>query len=106
MADLPPNVYKKEIPNAGSGLFASEAVGPGKEVFRIERPLVPVLNQNNLTTACANCFLWVPENDEDAVGGGNGGEEPKKQKLRACQGCKIVRYCSKVGLCVRSVIVL
>ena len=101
MADLPPNVYRKEIPDAGSGLFASQATEPGDQVFLIERPLVAVLNQSQLTTACANCFFWVPENSsEDAVGGGDVGEKPKRKKLRACHGCKIVRYCSKVGLCI------
>jgi Pyruvate/2-oxoacid:ferredoxin oxidoreductase delta subunit len=98
MADLPPNVYREEVPDAGSGLFASQAFEPGEEVFRVRSPLVSVLNQSQLTTACANCFLWVPENSEDAVGGGDIGERPKRKKLRACQGCKILRYCSKVGL--------
>ncbi|KAL2036883.1 hypothetical protein N7G274_010426 [Stereocaulon virgatum] len=95
MTELPPNVYRGELPDAGSGLFASQLIEPGEEVFRVQGCLVSVLNQSQLTTACANCFLWVPENSEDGVGAGALGEEPKSKKLRACQRCKIVRYCSK-----------
>ena len=61
-------------------------------MLRIERPLVAVLNQKHLTRACEWCFIWVPE-----------GEEEAKTKLRACQGCRIVRYCSKVGFISREI---
>ena len=61
-------------------------------MLRIERPLVAVLNQAHLTRACEWCFIWVPE-----------GEGEVKTKLRACQGCRIVRYCSKVGFISREI---
>ena len=57
-------------------------------MLRIERPLVAVLNQGQLIRACEWCFIWVPEAE---------GEGEAKTKLRACQGCRVVRYCSKVG---------
>ena len=55
-------------------------------MLRVKRPLVAVLNQGQLTTACEWCFVWVPD-----------GQGTATTKLRACQGCRIVRYCSKVG---------
>ncbi len=95
MTNLPSHIYPKQAPNsAGSGLFTSQAIDAGKEIFRIDRPLVSVLDSPHLKDACSNCYVWVPEN-----GVGQFGEEKDKEvKLRACQGCKIDRYCSKVGL--------
>ena len=94
MTTLPPYIHSREAPNhAGSGLFTSTAIEAGEEVLRIDRPLVSVLDSPHLKDACSNCFVWVPEN-----GVGQFGEEKgAKLKLRACQGCKINRYCSKVG---------
>ena len=94
MSFLPSNVHVKQAPNsAGNGLFVSKACGAGEEIFRIDRPLISVLDSPHLKDACSNCYVWVPES-----GVGQFGEEKSaKIKLRACQGCKIVRYCCKVG---------
>ena len=85
---------RKASNDAGNGLFASEPLGAGEEILRIDRPLVSVLDSPHLRDACSNCYVWVPEG---AVG--QFGEEKGTQvKLKACQGCKINRYCSKVDL--------
>lgn len=94
MTDLPAHLHVKQASNsAGKGVFTSEAIEAGKEIFRIDSPLVSVLDSPHLKDACSSCFIWVPAN-----GVGQFGEDQGKSiKLRACQGCKIDRYCSKVG---------
>ncbi|KAK0511217.1 hypothetical protein JMJ35_006769 [Cladonia borealis] len=84
MTSLPSHIQQRSLSPAGNGLFTIKAIDAGEEVLRIERPLVAVLNQKHLTRACEWCFIWVSE-----------GEGEAKTKLRACQGCRIVRYCSK-----------
>ena len=86
MTSLPSHIQQRFISHAGNGLFTIKAIDAGEEVLRVERPLVAVLNQGQLVRVCEWCFIWVPE-----------GEAKAKTKLRACQGCRIVRYCSKVG---------
>ena len=86
MTSLPSHIQKRSIPRAGNGLFTLKAIDAGEEVLRVERPLVAVLNQGQLIAACEWCFIWVPE-----------GKGTPTTKLRVCQGCRIVKYCSKVG---------
>ena len=90
MATLPTHLYTQKNPDAGTGLFVSEAIPPGVEILRVDRPLVSVLDSPHLKDACSECCLWLPEN-------GDGGDSQSK-RLRACQGCKITKYCCKVGL--------
>ena len=94
MTLLSPNVYaKRALDAAGNGLFASKACGAGEEIFRIDRPLISVLDSPHLRDTCSGCYEWVPIN-----GVGQSGEEKgPKIILRACQGCRVDRYCSKVG---------
>ena len=95
MPDFPSQIYIKTAPkNAGNGLFASQDIDPGQEIFRIEQPLLSVLDSPHLRDACANCYTWCPPS-----GVGQFGEEKGVGvTLKACLGCKINRYCSKVGL--------
>ncbi len=86
MTSLPSHIQQRSISPAGNGLSTIKAIDAGEEVLRVERPLVAVLNQGQLIWVCEWCFIWVPE-----------GEGKSKTKLRACQGCRVVRYCSKVG---------
>lgn len=94
MDNLPSHIYIKVAPNnAGKGLFSSKAINASEEILRVERPLVSVLDSPHLKDACSNCYAWAPDN-----GVGQFGEEKGTEiKLRACQGCKIDRYCSKVS---------
>lgn len=90
MATLPPPIYTQKIANAGTGLFASEVIPPGVEILRVDRPLVSVLDTPHLKDTCSECSLWLPENGD--------GRDAQSKRLKACQGCKITKYCSKVGL--------
>lgn len=86
------NVYSKKTKDAGNGLFASKDIPAGDLILRVDRPFLAVLDSPHLNDACSNCFVWVPKG-----GAAAGGDERENVILRACTGCKIVRYCSKVG---------
>ena len=87
MATIPPRIHTQKSPDAGRGLFASDAIPPGVEILRIDRPLASVLDSPHLKDTCSECNLWLPEN----LGS-------QSKRLKTCQGCKITRYCCKVGL--------
>ena len=89
MESLPPLLYPQQTAAAGTGLFASEAIPPGVEILQIERPLVYVLDSPHLKDTCSECSLSLPERRHD--------HGPHSKSLKACHGCKITRYCCKVG---------
>ena len=88
MAAPPSRIRTQRIPDAGTGLFASDAIPPGVEILRIDRPLVSVLDSPHLRDTCSDCSLWLPEN------GHYWG--PQTKRLKICQGCKTTRYCCTV----------
>ena len=73
--------------SAGTGLFTKQPVNAGSLVFNIDRPLITVLDSARLRDHCEWCLDSAGEEDGEDEG----------RKLRVCTGCKIVRYCSKVG---------
>ena len=89
MASPRPHLYPQETAAAGTGLFASEAIPPGVEILQIERPLVYVLDSPHLKDTCSECSLSLPEKRRENA--------PHSKSLKACHGCKIPRYCCKVG---------
>ena len=76
---------------AGRGLFASEDISAGAQIFSIARPLVAVLNTPRLTECCSNCFAGVatPFTSDGAYGA-------VAPEVKACSQCKLLRFCSKV----------
>lgn len=88
------NTYTHQTPNAGVGVFAANEIGPGELIFRVDRPLVSALDSPHLKDTCYSCYSWVPENqrDDEEEEDGTG-----VVKLKACTGCRIARYCGKVG---------
>ncbi|KAI9728269.1 MAG: hypothetical protein M1834_007762 [Cirrosporium novae-zelandiae] len=89
------NVYKATTKDAGQGLFASKDLSSGDSIISISRPLFAVLDTPRLEEACSNCFTWVPRS---AIGSRGDGKE--EVVLRACTGCRVVRYCGK-GTCLK-----
>ena len=87
---LPAHIYTQTTPDAGTCLFTSEAIPPGVEIFRIDRPLVSVLDSPRLQDTCSECSLWLPENGHD--------RDSQSKRLKNCQACKITKYCCKVCL--------
>ena len=95
MASPSPHLYPQETAAAGTGLFASEAIPPGVEILQIERPLIYVLDSPHLKDTCSECSLSLPEKDH----------APNSKSLKACHGCKITRYCCKVGYLEKSMVI-
>jgi hypothetical protein len=82
MADIS-NVIIKDSPIAGNGLFATKKIVPGDLVLSISRPAVAALDAARLEDTCTNCFTWDKDSGE---------------KIKKCLGCRVVGYCSKVGV--------
>lgn len=84
---LPATIYAEQVPGKGTGLFTSKAIDAGEPVFRIERPLACVPDNEHLAETCYNCFLWIPPEDRSE----------DDTTLKTCSGCKAAKYCSKVS---------
>ena len=89
-----PSTYTREAPNAGIGLFAAKDFASGEVIFRVTRPLVSALDSPHLKDTCYNCYSWLPEDQRDGEDEESG---PGVVRLKACTGCRVARYCGKVG---------
>ncbi|KAF9885658.1 hypothetical protein FE257_012640 [Aspergillus nanangensis] len=81
-----PSVHTRTVPGPapnglGQGLFASTDINPGEDVLHIDTPFVAVLDTQRLTDTCSGCF------SQQEVASGS--------ELRACTGCRTVRYCNR-----------
>lgn len=91
---LLPSVTTKTAPRPapngmGNGLFATSDIGPGDTVLHIEAPFVAILDSPRLKDTCAGCF------GKRQMETGN--------ELKACTGCRVVKYCDRVsryGYCI------
>ena len=88
------NIYTQETSYAGTGVFAAKDIDPGEKIFGIDRPLVSALDSGHLKDTCYNCYLWIPEEQRDEEDEDSGME---RVRLKACTGCRVARYCGKVG---------
>jgi len=77
-------------PIAGKGLFACADIEPGELIFTIARPAVAALDTVSLDTVCSNCFTSAAEPSILY------GSLQETVTVKACTGCKTLRYCSKV----------
>lgn len=67
---------------AGEGVFALKGVEAGKTLLVLERPQYAAIDISKLHEVCSNCFIL----SEQAPG----------SQVKACVGCHILHYCSKV----------
>ena len=74
----------------GNGLFAVEDIKVGEDVVHAGVPFVAVLDSPRLEDTCAGCFGRKQMGTTGA-------------DLKACTGCRTVRYCDRVSLCPCSV---
>ena len=84
---------------AGKGLFSTRKIRPGQVIFSLPRPLVTSLDTPAFEFACEWCFHG---NGEAAVGQVPLDTQANRMdnvevKLLRCTGCRLVKYCSKVG---------
>ena len=86
---LPAHITTRAVPSQGIGLFTSQPLEAGEFIFKDQRPLITVLDSARLRNCCEWCLTAGHDGDLDDGGGG--------VRLRACTGCRVVRYCTKVG---------
>ena len=72
----------------GNGLFATDDIKIGEDVIHAKVPFVAVLDTPRLEDTCAGCF----GKKQLETGGG----------LKACTGCRVVKYCDRVSIYVHS----
>ena len=84
------HIAQSRIKSAGSGLFATKNIEAGELIFTLDRPAVAALDSASLPNVCSNCF--VSASGITALYGGSS----EDVTLKACTGCKTLRYCSKV----------
>jgi hypothetical protein len=83
------------IPGAGNGLFATRDLGAGELIFRLQRPLVAVLDEGCLERYCSECFA---EEEADSNADDDDGVGRKRRKILMCAGCKVLGFCGKVSV--------
>lgn len=69
----------------GQGLFATKAIPAGGDVLNIKTPFVAVLDTERLGDTCSGCFGRRYFGGDDV-------------SLRACTGCRVLRYCDRVSI--------
>lgn len=79
------HVEVRPSPTSGNGLFATKDIPAGSTILLKPRPLIGELDLPRLAESCHNCFLW----SGCVIEGG-------EIEIKACTGCKKVKYCSKV----------
>ncbi|KDB20383.1 hypothetical protein H109_07659 [Trichophyton interdigitale MR816] len=85
--DVNASVVPRPAGDAGRGLFATSTIKMGKEVFSMPATFSTVLSTERLNDVCSNCFANLPF--------GVNVMASVDMKLRACSGCKVVKYCDK-----------
>lgn len=84
------HVAVKASLTAGQGLFTSRDTNPGELLFSAPRPFLAVLDTPRLSDTCSHCFKWIAKDEPDALSDVGG------SPLKACGGCRAVRFCNKV----------
>jgi len=85
------NVYKKHTVGRGHGLFASQDLHLRSQIMLVARPLLMALDTAQLKSYCDCCFISAVDTVLSPDSGG-------VQTLKRCTGCRVLRFCSKVGM--------
>ncbi len=87
VADAAPLQIRQSTISTGSGLFAAAEIEAGRHIYNVY-PMMKALDAGN-DSFCHYCF----EDTQEVLGG-----TPKaKTTTKACTGCKVARFCSKVN---------
>jgi hypothetical protein len=85
------NVVLKSTPEAGAGLFAAGQIKLDEVILTVNQPLMLALDTSRLNDTCYYCLLFLERSSSIKRN-----DKVETKTLRACTGCKIVRYCDKV----------
>ena len=92
-AAVPLQILPSKIAGAGAGLFTTKDIDCGEEIFW-SCPVVNCVVEGKNKLVCDNCYIF-----KDSIMHTSGRfreEEDSKLQLKACSGCKVSYYCSKV----------
>ena len=92
-AAVPLKILPSKIPGAGVGLFVTKDVDYGEEIFRSD-PVVNCVMDGMQSHVCDHCYAF--EGSKILPGGGFRTTDNTKLEMKACSGCKVCYYCSKV----------
>ena len=79
--------FPEPTPNRGTGLFTRTPHNVGDNIILVWEPLVAVLDTPRLEDTCSKCFGSRSANTLTE----------EKVSLKACTGCRTVKYCDKVS---------
>mgnify|MGYP001387991430 CR=1 FL=1 len=86
-----PLMIKSSLISMGSGLFTTQDIEEGQEIYRSIPFMTAVDYDRNLDNLCYHCLK-----ETEYVPGANLGMF-QEQKCKACSGCRAIKFCSKVG---------
>lgn len=92
-AAVPLQILQSKIPGAGTGVFVTKDVDCGEEIFRSD-PVVNCVENEMRRLVCDYCYLY--KNSKIHPSGRFREAEDPKVEMKACSGCKVCYYCSKV----------
>jgi hypothetical protein len=87
-------VVPKSTSEAGTGLFAARQIKLNEAILSVDQPLMLALDTPRLNDTCYCCLLFL-----ERSGSIKRNDKAETKTLKACTGCKIVRYCDKVRVC-------
>jgi hypothetical protein len=93
-AATPLQILPSKIAGAGAGLFTTKDVDYGEEIFRSD-PVINCVMDGMQNLVCDNCYAYQ-ESKVNLSGRFRVAEDPKLE-MKACGGCKVCYYCSKVN---------
>lgn len=92
-AAVPLQILPSKITGAGSGLFVTKDVDYGEEIFR-SHPVINCVADGMQNVVCDYCY--GSRRSKIHPSGRFRVTEDPKQEIKACNGCKVCYYCSKV----------
>lgn len=90
---VPLQISQSTIPGAGTGLFVTEDVDLGQELFR-SIPVVNCVEEGYQHLVCDYCYVF--KDSKISFNGRFRTAEDRKPNVQACARCNMCYYCSRV----------
>ncbi|KAK5127213.1 hypothetical protein LTR85_008575 [Meristemomyces frigidus] len=88
-------IRPSNITGGGNGVFAKKAFAPGDAIFSLARPFIAELDHHRLEDTCAWCCSRAAIDPHERENSRKMGLPAGFIELKACTGCKKIKYCSK-----------
>lgn len=90
-----------KVHQKGYGVVATKDISAASQICSITRPLLVALDTPRLKDTCYACFQQAKDKHELAFKQ-NRTTDGEEKSLKVCTGCRVVRFCDTVGLCLVS----